>query len=627
MHRCLSIPDIIYMIFYLIFNSTCVDPDYPIVHVDIDFHKLPRLIPRANRIDRPSILNLALTCRAFREPAQHVLHSHLRDIRPVIKPQALILLPWVRRTSDRCELVRYPTWVKILDSFLELDHAAYPFLLANAPKDAPLFPNLRSLTWRDCHLASIPALSLLLPTVENLSLTLSTPFCDAVIPGLRDAAPRLKALEIKGELFTLDDPTTIDSLLRSYDPEGLTHLSLKSCNIPSSLLRVIAPWRRLRRLTLRLGHESIPNTPFHRVLQPFEALVDLLISCKDLGYVISFLRAFQMLRAHSDDEIYSIACSSLRRIHVTADHCSPISIWSELLSIVIHTKLEQIILVEKCDLICLAHSSIDFHLLLRHPTTLAGLKTLVLSPGPTSSIALTNTDLLTLARTCPHLSFLDLGARNTPVSIYALDALVRRCRELLQVSLCVDARLETLGTQFLSDDDKVDLQPNTRLVKLDVGESLITSIGPSDTPMAPDLWMDIPMFLHKMAPFLTNLTERPPGAWYREEECRMIVAERNSREGNFLTLEPLYLPSEVAHGPCMILHPSDIRVGNIERNPDDVQSKDDGTSHFPLSGSVVTRPQLRAESLPDMTERSDSDTNVGNGWPPIAASNFACSLH
>jgi hypothetical protein len=59
-----------------------------------------------------------------------------------------------------------------------------------------------------------------------------------------------------------------------------------------------------------------------------------------------------------------------------------------------------------------------FHPLLTHPITLAGLKNLVLS-NFTSAIALTDMDILTLARTCPHLTVLDLGC-TTPISLYAL---------------------------------------------------------------------------------------------------------------------------------------------------------------------------------------------------------------
>ncbi|KAG1758070.1 hypothetical protein EDD22DRAFT_957262 [Suillus occidentalis] len=520
MHRCLCIPDILFTIFSFVFNSKIVDLIHPGVKIDRTFYSLPGLLPSLHCVDSPSLLHLALTCRAFCGPALNILYSHLKDIRPVIEPlpQELVLRPWVHCTSQSLfTLICHPARIKILDSFLEYDHPAYPAILANAPKNAPLFPNLRSLTWHNCQLNSIPALSLLLPTVENLSLTMSTSFGEAVIPGLCAAAPRLKALELRGKLITLDDPCNIDSLIRSYDPEGLTQLSLRYCNIPSNLLHVIARWPCLYRLTLRLGLDSIPTIPVERVPQPFSPLMDLHISCKDLGLVKSFLCACRMIGVHSDGKIYSLACTNLHRIHITAARCSTASIWSELLSIAIHATLEDMIFAEKCDSICLTHSSIEFHSLLKHPTSLAKLKTLVLSPGPALSIVLTDSDILVLAYTCPHLNFLDLGVRNTPVSLYSLDTFVRRCRELFQVSICVDAGLDSLGATPSTHRNNVGLPPNTRLVKLEVGESPIGCLESSDPPMAPDLVMSIPRFLHEMAPFLRGITERPPGVWYIEE--------------------------------------------------------------------------------------------------------------
>ncbi|KIK34948.1 hypothetical protein CY34DRAFT_17364 [Suillus luteus UH-Slu-Lm8-n1] len=519
MHRCLFIPDILFTIFSFVFNSKIVDLVNPGVKIDRNFYSLPGLLPSLHCVDSPSLLHLALTCRVFCGPALNVLYSHLRDIQPVIKslPQEFVLRPWVHSTSQSLfTLVCHPARVKILDSFLEYDHPAYPVILANALKNAPLFPNLRSLTWRNCQLNSIPALSLLLPTVENLSLTMSTPFGEAVIPGLRTAAPRLKALELRGKLVTLDDPCSIDSLVRSYDPEGLTQLSLRCCNMPSNLLHVIARWPCLKRLTLRLGLESIPKMPVQCVPPPFGALMDLHISCKDLGLIKSFLCACRMIGVHSDGKIYSLACTNLHRIQITAAHCSTASIWSELFSIAIHATLEDMIFAEKCNSICLTHSSIEFHSLLKRATSLAKLKTLVLSPGPTLSIVLTDADILALTYTCPHLNFLDLGVRNTPVSLYSLDTLIRRCRELLQVSICVDAQLDSLGATPSTHRDTVGLPPNTHLVKLEVGESPIGCLESSDPPMAPDLLMSIPRFLHEMAPFLRRITERPTGAWYIE---------------------------------------------------------------------------------------------------------------
>lgn len=100
---------------------------------------------------------------------------------------------------------------------------------------------------------------------------------------------------------------------------------------------------------------------------------------------------------------------------------------------------------------------------------------------------------------------MNLGHHNTPVSLGALGHIVRRCRELCEVLLCVDARLDAPGTAPLDDDEQVRLQPNRRLMKLDIGESPIACAGPLDPPTAPDLMMSILRFLHMIAPRLAEL--------------------------------------------------------------------------------------------------------------------------
>ncbi|KAG1748469.1 uncharacterized protein EDB91DRAFT_880659 [Suillus paluster] len=447
---------------------------------------------------------LALTCRAFRDLALDVLYSHLTDSLPLWSclPSEL-RQPHRSSSSPVCNTPEQflPLILRAARVHIFFNPGSFPFFLASAPKDAPLFPKLRSLTWCDSHLTSIPTLSLFLPTLEALSLYINNaPFCQAVVPDLRTTAPRLKALEFRGHLVTTgDDPSEIELLLLGY-PEGLTALSFLLCDIPSSLLHDIALWPRLQWLTLKLGSNSIPTLPL-QVLQPFPALTRLHISCEELGHFISFLRAFQILTMDSDTR--SFGCRNLKTIHVSAQRCSPGSIWSELLIIFTRTQLEHIIFTEGCrhQECPNAPSFFDFHPLLVHPTALANLKTLVISPVITSSIALTDSDILTLARTCPCLEILNIGVCNTPISLYTLAILVNCCRELREVSLCVDVRLDALGTPPL-DDDQAALQPNTRLRKLLVGVSPIACVGPLDPPTAPDLMRSIPRFLNMMAPLL-----------------------------------------------------------------------------------------------------------------------------
>ncbi|KAG1748487.1 uncharacterized protein EDB91DRAFT_1344975 [Suillus paluster] len=479
------------------------------------FYSLPELSPLASPViqDRRSVLNFALTCRAFRAPALNVLYSHLNEIGPLIKalPDELVHLrePSPVTPEQFHSLVPYATRVKILSKSYGHDDTAYELLVASAPKDTLLFPKLRSLTWWDCCLTSIPALRLFLSTLESLSLHLSdTSFLKAIIPDLHITAPYLKALAFVGFVETTEDsPSEIESLLLSYS-EGLTKFSFTCYDIPSHLLDVIAAWPRLRWLTLELSYESIPPVPLH-IPQPFQALNHLHISCDDLGLFMSFLRAFRILRMDSDT--CSFGSPNLKTIQINALGCSSANIWSELLILLTRITLEHIIVTDGCrdqhtELHChIEVSAFEFCSLLTHPTALVDLRTLVLSPNHASSIALNNADILTLARTCPYLEILDLGMSNTSVSLCTLGVLVRRCRELRKVFLCVDARLDSLAITLPNNDDDNDqvcLQPNTRLYTLDIGDSPIACEGPLDPPTAPDLMRSIPRFLHSMAPGL-----------------------------------------------------------------------------------------------------------------------------
>ncbi|KAG1842896.1 hypothetical protein DFJ58DRAFT_731888 [Suillus subalutaceus] len=356
---------------------------------------------------------------------------------------------------------------------------------------------------------SSEVLKLLLPTVEILSLDLTSEFCEAIIPVLPTSAPRLNALEIKGSpSMTNKNLSEIKSLLISY-PHGLTELSLicQRHDIPSTVLNIIAPWPSLRSLTLKLGLKSIPTAPLHN-LQPFAALAHLhILFDNTLDRFISFLRAFQILNFNSSNN-HSITSSNLNTIQFNVGGCSSANTWSEFLPSLLHTntKLEHLIINETCNYQCLPPSSFDFRPIVMHPS-LAHISTLRLSPGRTISIMLTDSDILTLARRCPHLHILDLGLRSTPVSLYALNVLVRRCRELSEVTLCMDVQVDALRDDE-KPEDEIGLQPNTHLTKLEIGDSPVVYAG--SLRSSPELTMSIPQFLHAMAPRLKSVKD---GAW------------------------------------------------------------------------------------------------------------------
>ncbi|KAG2036916.1 hypothetical protein BDR03DRAFT_958667, partial [Suillus americanus] len=343
--------------------------------------------------------------------------------------------------------------------------------------------------------------------------------------------------------MTDNNPSEIESLLMSY-PDGLTELSL-TCrwhDVSSTMLNVISSWPFLRYLTLKLGFKGITTTPL-RIPQPFAALTHLHISSDDtLDFFISFLRIFRILKFESSN----IVSLNLKTIQFNAGHYISANTWSQLLASLIHTntKLEYIIPTEKCEYRCwrcqrLPSSSFDFRLLLAHQS-LAGLSTLVLSPGSAISIILTDADISALARTSPHLQILDLGLRNTPVSLYALNILVRRCRELCHVSLCLNVavRVDTLTDNKNADDDEVGLQPNPCFTKLEIGPSPTIEIEYLVRPLcesSPELTrmgesISISRFLHAMAPRLKSVTPHGTGGYLWQavsDALRMMVRDED----------------------------------------------------------------------------------------------------
>ncbi|KAG1850353.1 hypothetical protein DFJ58DRAFT_888106 [Suillus subalutaceus] len=509
MHRCLRLNEILEIIFRFVLNNQFEDPWGFNRHLSYGRSITPAFLPYSR--GQRSVLHLALTCRAFREPALNVLWSYLKGTGPLIKSELVLSCEAspVRAHAGFHQLVLRAARVQMLYINDSLNNdAAYALFLANAPQDGFLFPKLDSLAWYDRNLTSIPALNLLLPTLNSLSLDISdASFRKAVFPGLCTAIPSLKALDFVSlkALDFVSFPVTadnsseikfeIESLLFNY-PEGLTKLSLRCCDISNGLLDVIAPWPHLTWLAFRMGSKGIPSAL--RVPQPFQALNTLLISCEHLSLFGSFLRS--VLRTDSNPCCFGFP--SLKKITTDAHHCSPASIWSDIFNFLIYTKLEHMSLIESChDDHYHILSSLALHPLLARPAALADLETLVIH----TTITIQDTDIATLARACPRLQFIDLAMCNPPISLYALAYLVGRCHELYNVALCLDVRLDALCAAPLEDDDQVVLRPNMCLTSLHVGASPIAAAGPLDSPTAPDLMRSIPRFLHMIAPKLVKV--------------------------------------------------------------------------------------------------------------------------
>ncbi|KAG1760789.1 hypothetical protein EV702DRAFT_1053350 [Suillus placidus] len=114
------------------------------------------------------------------------------------------------------------------------------------------------------------------------------------------------------------------------------------------------------------------------------------------------------------------------------------------------------------------------------------------------SIILTDTDVYTLARACPHLNSINLGNHNTPVSLGALGYM---CDAVVSYERSRYAWMH----DSMRSAQHLWTTTNKRLMKLDIGELPIACAGPLDLPTAPDLMMSIPRFLHTIAPRLAKL--------------------------------------------------------------------------------------------------------------------------
>ncbi|KAG1868873.1 hypothetical protein C8R48DRAFT_701657, partial [Suillus tomentosus] len=293
----------------------------------------------------------------------------------------------------------------------------------------------------------------------------------------------------------------LESFLSSYS-EGLTKLSIRFFHkdIPNVLLEAIAVWPRLQYLTLHIGFNSMPL----RAPQPFQALTHLHMSCANLSFFSSLLHSI------SETDSGTSGFPNLEKIYTIALNCGPTGIWSELLTILTRTGLGHISIIEKCsnsepEPCSTGPTFFELRPFLARRTTLVNIKTLLIFPAHYGAIILTDADVHTLARACPHLYSVSLGNHNSPVSLGALGYIVRRCRELCEISLRVDARLDALGTILLDDDEQMYLQPNRRLRMLAIEGSPIACVGPLNPPTAPDLMMSIPRFLHMIAPRLAKL--------------------------------------------------------------------------------------------------------------------------
>ncbi|KAG1789620.1 uncharacterized protein HD556DRAFT_770911 [Suillus plorans] len=172
MHHCLLLTEILEIIFDFVFNSMKVARFR-------SASTFPDLLPSCYHHDRRSVFCLALTCHAFYDIALDLLYSHLCSIRPLIKS-----LPHSESVSSgTASLVltsehfnsSIPYAARVKSLFMQYDYYGieYANLLASALKDTLIFPNLRSLTWWDGRITSIPALSLFLPTLETLSINIT----------------------------------------------------------------------------------------------------------------------------------------------------------------------------------------------------------------------------------------------------------------------------------------------------------------------------------------------------------------------------------------------------------------------------------------------------------------------
>ncbi|KAG2045957.1 hypothetical protein BDR06DRAFT_1015149 [Suillus hirtellus] len=501
MHRCLRLTEILEIIFCLVLDVQFIDPSF-------DAYQLlqPAILPFPNTKGRHTVLNLALTCRAFRDPALNVLHSYIGDIWPLSKsvPGQLPRPSWLHIPEQFRPSILRATCVQIFfNQNLHHHDSAYALLLESASKDVPLFPQLRSLGWFDPRVETIPALNLLLPTVHTLALDITNDqFRKAVFQSLRTTSLHLKSLEFIAMVHTGLVISELESFLSSYS-ESLTELSIRFFrkDIPNVLLEAIAVWPRLQYLTLHIGFNSMPL----RAPQPFQALTHLHISCANLSLFSSLLHSI------FGTDSGTSGCPNLEKIYNIALRCGPSAtgIWSELFTILARTKLEHISIIERCNSephpCYTGPAFFELRPFLARPTALVNIKTLLIFPAHYGSITLTDADVHTLARACPHLYSVSLGNHNTPVSLGALGYIVRRCRELCEISLRVDARLDALGTIPLEDDEQMYLQPNRRLRMLAIEGSPIACVGPLNPPTAPDLMMSIPRFLHMIAPRLAKL--------------------------------------------------------------------------------------------------------------------------
>ncbi|EKM53762.1 uncharacterized protein PHACADRAFT_260255, partial [Phanerochaete carnosa HHB-10118-sp] len=163
---------------------------YPLAAIDEIFQ-----VVLANVKARVALRSLALSCRAFYDPAMDVLWCDLEGLQPLVRCLPSHMVRKVKGTTAAVKITRRPLqadWSRFLhhsrrvrslqvhsgygdDSRYDIDYAAFEILRQYHP--GLVLPNLQHLVWSDNELAPFATLfvtpsllSLVFKPVENLEI-------------------------------------------------------------------------------------------------------------------------------------------------------------------------------------------------------------------------------------------------------------------------------------------------------------------------------------------------------------------------------------------------------------------------------------------------------------------------
>ncbi|KAH7913663.1 hypothetical protein BJ138DRAFT_1124160 [Hygrophoropsis aurantiaca] len=474
MHRCLSIQEIIFHIFWDIYDDSTSVSRPPTTF------KLFDLDRKQTRPDYRTLARLARTCQTFKEPALDVLWSRMETLNPL----AQCLPVTKRKTTHRgtIELIspifpngwskiqKYACRIHVLGSTssskppfgtltLDLIHALGSFL--------PL-PNLRILYWRSNPEAAeyYPVIRYLLsPSIRSIYISQRTYTAvqQTIIATIGSLSPNLEQLVCCFYGASAGDGSALFQSI-SVGVQNLPRFrQLKVDNVGySSSLQDIALLPHLERLVFGiLPEDHLPDTP-PKQLSVFSSLKAIKLKALNISRCSRFLSGIQ-----------APVLTQLTLDLASLPFARQLQDWFSLIEAQFSPEMIKILTI---NVDTFARTPCDFHIcsLITFKPLLSLSRLTHLRFASLDTSGLDDDNIKEIASSFPNLQAVYLGTKiyvnsSPKTTLEGLINLLARCPQLQGVGLMLDVTIiDPIALQKLSRG-----VVNTAITKLDVGASRI----------------------------------------------------------------------------------------------------------------------------------------------------------